>query len=66
MPALPVGAEKAWKAGERCKALYAEDGKWYDARIESTEDLAGYTVTWLDFGTSSVVPDDSSLNSFPQ
>jgi len=49
---------------ERCKALYAEDGKWYDAKIDSAEELAGYTVTWLDFGTSSVIPDESSLKPY--
>jgi survival-of-motor-neuron-related-splicing factor 30 len=60
VPPLPVETEESkWKVGDRCEALWSEDGKWYVARVESVDDLATYTVTYLEYGNKSSVAESS-------
>jgi len=58
-PLPPDEEEKKWRAGDRCQALWSDDGKWYNARIESASELATYTVTYLDYGNTAEVGEGS-------
>jgi survival-of-motor-neuron-related-splicing factor 30 len=45
---------KKWAVGERCQAIFEQDGQWYNAKIVAlSED--GYFVTYLGFGNTAQV-----------
>ena len=48
IPTLPQ-EERKWKVDDRCMALW-EDGQYYVARIDSVDDVGGYTITYLEYG----------------
>lgn len=62
VPALPGEEDKGWKVGDRCVALWEEDGKWYTARIDSI-DNGNYAVTYLDYGNTATVT-ESNLRQY--
>jgi survival-of-motor-neuron-related-splicing factor 30 len=49
--------ESSFKVGDYCRAIWPEDGNWYDAVIDSapTADNDKYQVTYVDYGNSSLV-----------
>jgi len=45
---------KSYAVGERCQAIYEQDGQWYNAKVVALgED--GYFVTYLGFGNTAQV-----------
>jgi survival-of-motor-neuron-related-splicing factor 30 len=45
---------RKWAVGERCQAIFEQDGQWYNAKIVAlAED--GYFVTYLGFGNTAQV-----------
>jgi len=53
-----VQTEKKWAVGDRCQALW-EDGKYYNARIDGITAAENFTLTYLDYGNQSDVPESS-------
>jgi survival-of-motor-neuron-related-splicing factor 30 len=45
---------RSWSIGEKCQALYEQDGNWYNAKVVAlAED--GYFVTYLGYGNTAQV-----------
>ncbi|GBG85997.1 hypothetical protein CBR_g40810 [Chara braunii] len=56
MPSTGPSAVPGWlPPGTAVKAVWSEDGEWYDARIESVT-ATGYSVVYEEFGNSEEVP----------
>ncbi|KAG5456914.1 MAG: hypothetical protein BJ554DRAFT_3208 [Olpidium bornovanus] len=53
----PVGASPAreWKVGEKCKARWSQDGKFYDALITAASETGVYSVTFTEYGDVALV-----------
>eukprot|EP01087_Luapelamoeba_hula_P024033 TRINITY_DN900_c0_g1_i1.p1 TRINITY_DN900_c0_g1~~TRINITY_DN900_c0_g1_i1.p1 ORF type:complete len:302 (-),score=74.82 TRINITY_DN900_c0_g1_i1:141-1046(-) len=61
-PAAPAAPADPYTAGTSLKAIWSEDGQWYNAIIESVRQEGGvklYLVTFTDYGNQEEVPVES-------
>lgn len=53
-PAVKDEELRTYSVGEKCQAIYEQDGQWYNAKIVAlSED--GYFVTFLSYGNTAQV-----------
>uniref|UniRef100_A0A1A7YYS8 Survival of motor neuron-related-splicing factor 30 n=1 Tax=Iconisemion striatum TaxID=60296 RepID=A0A1A7YYS8_9TELE len=53
----PVPVKKTWKVGDRCLALWSQDGQVYEAEIEEVDRENGTAaVTFSGYGNAEVIP----------